>query len=108
MSKQTDWKNLVNEIFETCQDEIKRTTAIGKKMIAASRTNGELNESFEELGKYAFFALKEGTLHWEDEKVSGFLTKIETLQNEISEIEGDVQNIKFPKATQNKNKTKVK
>ena len=35
MEKQPDWKDRFNDIVQTCQDEIKKTTEIGKKMLTA-------------------------------------------------------------------------
>ena len=49
MEKQ--WKNKVQDILHTCQEELKRTTEIGKKMLSASSTNSELHSAYEELGR---------------------------------------------------------
>ena len=40
---QSPWKNRVQEMLNICQEELKKTTEIGKKMISASK--GKLGTS---------------------------------------------------------------
>ncbi len=106
MSKSGDWKNVMSEIFSTCQDELKRTTEIGKKMISASRMNSTLNETYQELGKLAVESLRDGKLDWDDPEVEELLKKIAQCEKDIEDIEGDVYKIKFPEPTGSKDKNK--
>ena len=96
MSKTSEWKTKVSEIFNTCQDELKRTTEIGKKMLSASKMNTVLNETYEELGRITVQAIKEGELDWDDPRITELMKKIESFEKDIEEIEGDVYKIKFP------------
>ena len=94
MQKQ-DWKNKVNEIFQVCQDEFKRTTEIGKKMISASKTNSTLHETYEEIGSLVVQALKDGDLKWENTRVKELLETINQCEEDLESIEGEVNKIKF-------------
>ena len=106
MSKSSDWKNVMSEIFNTCQDELKRTTEIGKKMISASRMNSVLNETYQNLGKITVQAIREGKLDWDDPEVEEILKHITQFEKDIEDIEGDVYKIKFPETQKPKDKNK--
>lgn len=95
MNKNMEWKSRVSEIFQTCQEELKRTTEIGKKMISASKMNTLLHDTYEDLGRLATIAIKEGTLKWDDPRIDEIMSKIESYENDLEKIEGDVNNIKF-------------
>jgi hypothetical protein len=64
MQKQHGWQSKFQEILQTCQDEVKRTTEIGKKMLSASKTNTSLHEAYEELGHLAASSIESGELKW--------------------------------------------
>ncbi len=53
MNGKIDWRAKMQDVLQTCQDEIKKTTEMGKKMLQASRANSALHEAYEELGKLA-------------------------------------------------------
>ena len=88
------WKEKFNDFITTCQGELKKTTAIGKKMLSASRINTELHETFEALGKHAREQIRQEKLQWEDERVEQLLKKIESCERSLEEFEGHVQDIK--------------
>ncbi len=92
-----DWKSRFSRFFRSAEDEIKKTTAIGKKMLSASRTNTNLHDCYEKLGIMVETAVKNKTLTWEDPKVNGILKEIEDLKKELSQYEDDLQNIKSQK-----------
>lgn len=95
MQKNQQWKNKVQELFESAQTEIKRTTEIGKKMFSASKTNSNLNEAYEELGHLAAKALERGDLDWNHARVKELLMIIKTCKDDLAKIEGEVHDIKF-------------
>ncbi|MDD0854846.1 hypothetical protein HBN50_17210 [Halobacteriovorax sp. GB3] len=95
MQKSPQWRSKFNDILNTCQEELKKTTEIGKKMLSASKTNTCLHESLEELGSLAFQALENGTLKWEDPDVRELVCKIRNCETELVSIEKDVNKIKF-------------
>ena len=48
MDKNPNWSKKFIQVLQHCQDELKKTTEIGKKMISASKTNSELHELYED------------------------------------------------------------
>ncbi|ATH06829.1 hypothetical protein BIY24_02410 [Halobacteriovorax marinus] len=94
MQKQPQWKDRFNEIVQVCQEEIKRTTEIGKKMLSASKTNTMLHESYEELGALTFKALEDGTLEFDDPRVKELVNTIRSCEFDLEKIESDVNDIK--------------
>jgi len=94
MQSNQPWKNKVQELFQICQEELKRTTEIGKKMLSASKTNTSLHESYEKLGLLAVEQLESGQLKWEDSRVSELIDKIKTCEKDLESFEGDVNKIK--------------
>lgn len=95
MQRHPQWKSKVQEIFQTCQSEIKRTTAIGKKMLTASKTNSCLHEAYEELGMLVARAIEEGEIDWQNQRVDELLQTINSCQQDLEEIEVEVNKIKF-------------
>ena len=89
------WKARVQEIFQVCQEELKRTTEIGKRMISASKTNSSLHESYEELGMLAMKELKSGKLEWGHPRVEAILKMIAECEADLENIEGEVNEIRF-------------
>jgi len=94
MQKQPQWKDRFNEIVQVCQEELKRTTEIGKKMLSASKTNTTLHESYEELGHLAFLALEKGELDWQSPRVKELVNSIKSCEFDLENIEKDVKDIK--------------
>lgn len=95
MDKSPDWQKKVQEMFSVCSEELKKTTAIGKKMLSASKTNSSLHEAYEELGVMVVEAMKKGELEWENERVHKILKAIETCHNDLECIEKEVNDIRF-------------
>ncbi|OUR98711.1 hypothetical protein A9Q84_04665 [Halobacteriovorax marinus] len=94
MQKQPQWKDRFTEIVQVCQEELKRTTEIGKKMLSASKTNTTLHESYEELGHLAFLALENGDLNWDSPRVKDLINSIKSCESDLEDIEKDVNDIK--------------
>jgi hypothetical protein len=93
----SDWKGRFNGIFSSIQGEIRKTTAIGFKMISASKLTGELQECYQLLGKRTLEAIKNGELEWRDPKVKILMTQIAELESILNEYEEDVQTLKSDK-----------
>ena len=94
MEKQPQWKDRFNEMVQVCQEEIKRTTEIGKKMLSASKTNTTLHEAYEELGHLTFKAVESGELSFENDRVKELVNTIKSCEFDLEKIESDVNDIK--------------
>jgi|SaaInlStandDraft_2_1057019.scaffolds.fasta_scaffold149858_2 hypothetical protein len=95
MQKNQQWKDKVQELFQVCQNELKKTTKIGKKMLSASKTNTHLHDAYEEIGRLTVKALKKGEVKWDNSRISDLLAIVKTCEQELKSIESDVNNIKF-------------
>jgi hypothetical protein len=93
-SKNNPWIDRLNDLVQTCQTELKRTTQIGQKMLSASQSNTQIQENYLELGQMVFEAIKEGKLTWENEKVQHLVEDIKRLQTELEDYEAQVQSLK--------------
>ena len=87
-------KEKVSEIFHVCQEELKRTTEIGKRMLSASKTNTTLHSAHEELGQLLVCAIDSGEVKWENERVREILKTIKLCESDLNDIEQEVQDIK--------------
>jgi hypothetical protein len=98
MTKSPQWKNRVQEMFQVCQDELKRTTEIGRKMLTASKANGQIHEAYEELGILVVKELSEGNLEWDNPRVKELLESVQKCEKDLEHIEEEVNNIRFSSA----------
>jgi hypothetical protein len=89
-----DWKDRFNDLVQTCQTELKKTTKIGIKMLSATQSNSQLHESYEELGKWLVEEVSAKRIKVDDVRIEGLISKISDLKNQLSEFEDDVQEIK--------------
>jgi hypothetical protein len=89
------WKLRVQQLLQNCQDELKKTTEIGKKMLSASKANTTLKNSYEELGMLAEKAINIGEIDWNSSQVQEILGKIKDAKESLEHIEDEVQQIKF-------------
>lgn len=95
MQRQPHWRSKFNEIVQVCTDELKKTTEIGKKMLNASKTNSNLHEAYEELGVLVTKALEKEQLNWDNPRAHELIKKIQKCQSNLSDIESEVNKIKF-------------
>ncbi|TNF31091.1 MAG: hypothetical protein EP319_03195 [Deltaproteobacteria bacterium] len=95
MQKNQEWKSKVQELFQSAQDEFKRTTEIGRKMLSASKTNSNLHEAYEELGMLVAKEIKKGKLKWDNARVKELLCQINDCEKDLETIESEVKKIKF-------------
>ena len=93
MEKQ--WKNKVQNILNLCQEELKKTTEIGKKMLSASSTNSDLHSAYEELGLYIKSQIEKEKLVVDDSKVLQLIESIKEKEKTLEEIENEVKKIKI-------------
>ena len=89
------WRNKVQELFQVCQDELKRTTEIGKKMLSASKTNSHLHDAYQELGELTAQSIKDGSLEWKHPQVKKLLKEIERDEKNLEAIEQEVSKVRF-------------
>jgi hypothetical protein len=108
MQKQSGWQGRFQGILQTCQDEVKRTTEIGKKMLTASKTNTNLHEAYEELGVLVSKSIEDGELEWNNPKVSELLGTIKHCEKDLESIEDEVNKIKFSEGPVDISKEEVK
>jgi hypothetical protein len=90
------WRKKAIGVLQACEHELRRTTAIGMKMIHASKASGDLHETYEELGRLVAKAIKEGELEWKEPRVRVLMTHAEDLENLLHDMEGQVQDLKRP------------
>lgn len=93
-SKNNPWIDRLNDLVQTCQTELKRTTQIGQKMLSASQSNTQIQENYLELGQMVFEAIKEGKLNWDHDKVQQLVNEIKNLQSDLEKYEAEVQSLK--------------
>ena len=93
-TNKSQWKDKLNTLLNSAQSELKRTTAIGIKLVSASQANSQLHEKLEELGKLAFSALEDKELQWHNPKVHDLVKEIQNLHATLEAYEEDVQQIK--------------
>lgn len=100
MQKNSDWKLKFHDLLQTCQDELKKTTIIGKKMLSASKTNSCLHDAYKELGILCAEELKKGSLNWDNSKVQELIHTIQQCEEDLEHIEAEVKNVKFSASPQ--------
>lgn len=101
MTDNNEWKQKVQDLLGQFQEEVKKTTQIGMKMLSASKTNTCLNKNYEELGELAYEAIKNGDLIWDNGKVKELIDGIDGCLVNLSDIEKEVSEIKKPKSEEN-------
>ena len=94
MEKNTLWRDRFQKVFQVCQNEIKRTAQIGKKMFYATKTNSNLHEAYEELGQLVAKELKAGKLRWNNTRVRELVDIIESFEENLAHMENEVGQIK--------------
>ena len=92
-----DNKHKMQEFINACQNELKKTTRLGIKMLSASRANTELHESYEILGRITARAIRAGELEWRDGRVKILLNDIKELEEILERCEEEVVEIKNKK-----------
>lgn len=94
IDQDSSWKKRAFGMFQACESELRRTTAIGMKMVQASKASTELHETYEDLGKVLVNAIKTKELDWKNPQVQILMTRIKDLELLLNEMEDEVQLIK--------------
>ena len=95
---QGEWKSKFQEMIQVCQEELKKTTEIGKKMLSASKANSDLREAYEDLGHFVVTETRKGNLTWDSKEIETYMEKISQKEAELEEIEKEVKKIKVSPA----------
>ena len=90
------WRKKAMGVIQACEHELRRTTAIGMKMIHASKASTDLHDTYEELGRLVAKSIKSGELEWKDPRARVLMTNAEELEALLHEMEGHVQELKRP------------
>lgn len=106
MRQQKNGSSGIKEMISQFQQEIVKTGVIGKKMLTASRTNAHLKETYEELGRLFYEAIKKEEVDWSHPRLKQMLQTIEACKKDLEEIEDQVQKIKFSSAPEDISKNK--
>lgn len=91
---QVDWKAKFNDLVNTCQSELKKTTKIGMKMFSASQSTTKLHESYEQIGILIKELHDKNEIEIKDEKILELISQTNELHEELDSYEQDVQDIK--------------
>lgn len=94
MENKGHWKKKFNDILNVCQDEVKRTTKLGKKMLSASKENTCLNDAYRDLGKHICNEVNSNKLDLDDNIVNELILKISECKVNLEKIETDLKDIK--------------
>jgi hypothetical protein len=95
MKKRSQLKGKFNFWLLNVHKEIMKTTAIGKKMLTASRTNAHLKDTYEELGRLLERGVENGEVDWDSPKMRALLHTIKACKKDLEEIERKMNKIKF-------------
>lgn len=95
MKKRSKFKGKFNFWLLNFHKEIKKTTAIGKKMLSASRINTHMKDTYEELGRHLERGVDSGEVDWDSPKMRALLHTIKACKKDLEEIERNMNSIKF-------------
>ena len=105
MKKRSQLKGKLNFWLLNFHKELMKTSAIGKKMLTASRTNAHLKDTYEELGRLLERGVENGEIDWDSPKMRALLHTIKACKKDLEEIERKMNKIKFH-ALENKSEKK--
>jgi hypothetical protein len=88
------WRKKAIGVLQACEHELRRTTAIGMKMIHASKASTELHDTYEELGRLVAKSIKDGELDWGHARAHVLIGQAQELENLLHEMESQVQDLK--------------
>ena len=95
MKKRSKLKGKFNFWLLNFHKEIMKTSAIGKKMLTASRTNAHLKDTYEELGKLLERGVENGEVDWDSPKMRALIHTIKACKRDLEDIELKMNRIKF-------------
>ncbi len=95
MKKRSKIKDKFDFWFLSFHKEIMKTSAIGKKMLTASRTNAHLKDTYEELGKLLERGVENGEVDWDSPKMRALIHTIKACKRDLHDLEKKMNKIKF-------------
>jgi len=95
VKKSDNFKAKINKLFFSFHREVLRTSAIGKKLLTAGRTNSHLKDTYEILGRVIESKIDRGELSIDDPKIRSLLHTIKACKKDLKELEEQVNQIKF-------------
>lgn len=95
MKKRSKLKGKFNFWLLNIHKEVLKTSAIGKKMLTASRTNAHLKDTYEELGKLLERGVENGEVDWDSPKMRAMIHTIKACKRDLQDIEAKMNRIKF-------------
>jgi hypothetical protein len=111
MKKQSRFKGKFNFWLLNFHKEVMKTSAIGKKMLTASRTSAHLKDTYEELGRLLERGVENGEVDWDSPKLRALIHTIKACKRDLEDIENKMNKIKFQsvefKNEEDKEKVKV-
>jgi hypothetical protein len=96
MKKRSNLKVKFNFWWLNFHKELLKTSAIGKKMLTAGRTNAHLKDTYEELGRLLERGVENGEVDWDSPKMRALLHTIKACKKDLEELERKMNKIKFP------------
>lgn len=88
------WRKKALGVLQACEHELRRTTAIGMKMIHASKASSELHDTYEEIGKIVTKMIAEGELKSPSARVDNLISRATELEEVLGDMEGQVSDLK--------------
>lgn len=88
-------KEKLNQLGRVFVREFKRTAEILKRLISASKTNTDLNETYEELGRLLVKGIESKEITCTNERVARLIEKVKGFENDLASMEDEVNQIKF-------------
>ena len=88
------WRKKALSVLQVCEHELRRTTAIGMKMIHASKASSELHETYEEIGKIVIKMIDEGEFKSPSARIDNLITRVRELEQALGDMEGQVSDLK--------------
>lgn len=88
------WRKKALGVLQACENELRRTTAIGMKMIHASKASGELHDTYEEIGKIVTKMIADGEMNSPSARVDNLIARATELEGVLGDMEGQVSNLK--------------
>jgi len=88
------WRKKALGVLQACENELRRTTAIGMKMIHASKASTELHETYEEMGRIVAKMIETGEIKSPSARIDTLYTRAQELEKSLGDMEGQVSHLK--------------
>ncbi len=88
------WRKKALGVLQACENELRRTTAIGMKMIHASKASSELHETYEEIGRNVVKMIDAGEIASPSARIDNLVARVRELEQVLGDMEGQVSELK--------------